>query len=404
MDVVYTHCCGLDVHKKSITACAITPEGKETKTFGTMTEDLLDLADWIVSKGCTSVAMESTGVFWKPVYNVLELKDLEVLVVNAKHIKAVPGRKTDVSDAEWIAQLLRHGLLRGSFIPNREQRELRESVGLRKSFIEERARQVNRLQKVLEGAGIKLSAVVSDITGVSGRAMLEAMVNGIEDPQVLTKLAKGRLKNKKDDLVQSLRGLVGPHQRMLIDTLLRHIDFLDQQIARLDEEVKERMRPFEHRIELLDGIPGIGRRNAEVIIACAGVDMSRYPSAAHFSAWSGVAPGNNESAGKRKSARSRKGNPLLKTTLIQSARAAAKTKNSYLQDQYHRIAARRGKNRAAVAVAHTIAVIVYHMLKTGKPYQDLGAGYLAKRRDNAVVRRNIKQLEALGYKVVLEVA
>lgn len=254
------------VHKKSITACAITPEGKETRTFGAMAEDLLNLADWVTSKGCTCVAMESTGVFWKPVYNILELRDLEILVVNARHIKAVPGRKTDVSDAEWIARLLRHGLLTGSFIPNREQRELRELVGLRKSFVEERARQVNRLQKVLEGAGIKLSAVVADITGVSGRAMLEAMINGIEDPQVLTKLAKGRMKNKKDDLVQALRGLVGPHQRMLIDTLLRHIDFLDQQIARLDEKVQERMRSFEHQIELLDAIPGIGRRNAEVIL------------------------------------------------------------------------------------------------------------------------------------------
>lgn len=404
MEVVYTHCCGLDVHKKRITACAITPEGKEIKTFGTMTEDLLGLADWVTGKGCTCVAMESTGVFWKPVYNVLELRNLKILVVNAKHIKAVPGRKTDVSDAEWIAQLLRHGLLKGSYIPDREQRELRELVGLRKSFIEERSRQVNRLQKVLEGAGIKLSAVVTDITGASGRAMLEAMVKGIEDPQVLSKLAKGRLKNKKEDLVQALRGLVGPHQRMLIDTLLHHIDFLDQQIARLDEEVEERMRPFEHQIKLLDGIPGIGRRNAEVIIACAGVDMSRYPSAAHFSSWSGVAPGNNESAGKRKSACTRKGNPLLRTTLIQSARAAARTRNTYLHEQYHRIAARRGSNRAAVAVAHSIAVIVFHILKTGKPYQDVGADYFVKLRHNKVVHRNIKQLEALGYKVVLEVA
>ena len=278
MQVVHERCCGLDVHKKSITACIITPEGKEIRTFGTMTEDLFALVDWIKGKGCTQVAMESTGVFWKPVYNLLELEEIGTFVVNAKHIKAVPGRKTDVKDAEWIADLLRHGLLQGSYIPSREQRELRELVRYRRSLINERSSEVSRIQKVLEGANIKLSSVVTDITGVSGRSMIEALINSIEDPKLLSQLAKGRLKSKHEQQERALRGLIAKHQRMLLSTQLEHIEFLDRQIAQLDQEIEERMRPFEEDLELLDTIPGVGKRNAQSILAEIGANIRHWES------------------------------------------------------------------------------------------------------------------------------
>jgi len=402
VEVLYERCCGLDVHKKRVTACAITPEGKEIRTFGTMTDDLLALVDWIKERGCTHAAMESTGVYWKPVYNLLELAGIETLVVNAQHIKAVPGRKTDVKDAEWIAELLRYGLLRGSYIPSREQRELRELVRYRRSLIEERAREVNRLQKVLEGANIKLAAVASDILGASGRAMLEALARGEENPEALAELARGRLKEKEEELKQALRGLVGPHQRMLIAVQLEHINFLERQIALLSEEIARRMRPFEEELALLDTIPGVARRNAEEILAETGTDMGRFPSAAHLSSWGGVAPGNNESAGKRKSGRTRKGNKALRATLTEAARSAARTKNTYLSASYHRIAARRGANRAALAIGHAILVIAYHILKRRQPYVELGPNYLDERKKQAMVRRTVKKLQDLGYEVRIE--
>jgi len=402
MQILYERCCGLDVHKKSITACIITPEGKEIKTFGTMTGDILELVDWIKSKNCTHVAMESTGVYWKPIYNLLEAEEIETLVVNAQHIKAVPGRKTDVKDAEWIAELLRHGLLKGSYIPKREQRELRELVRYRKSLINERTREVNRLQKVLEGCNIKLSSVISDIMGVSGRSMIEAIINNVDDPKLLSQLAKGRMKKKRKELERALRGLVGPHQRKLLSAQLKHIDFLDGQIALLDREIGERLRPFEEELELIDTIPGVGRRTAETVVAEIGIDMDRFPSDAHLSSWAGMAPGNNESAGKRKSGRTKKGNKTLRSALVEAARAASKTKDTYLSAQYRRIAARRGKNRAAVAVGHTILVIIYHILKKRQPYIELGADYFDKRKKQTVVKNTVKRLEALGYKVTLE--
>jgi transposase len=271
MDVVNERCCGLDIHKKSITACAITPKGKEIQTFGTMTHDLIKLIDWIKSKSCSHAAMESTGVYWKPIYNLLELEDIQPMVVNAAHIKAVPGRKTDVKDAEWIAKLLRHGLLQHSYIPNRDQRELRELVRYRRSLIEERAREISRMQKVLEGANIKLSSVATDIMGVSGRSMIEGLINGIDDPQVLAGMAKRSMKKKKDDLERALFGSVGLHQKMMLKTQLLHIDFLDQQIIMLSEEVQQRMQPYEEDIELLDSIPGIGRSHAEQLLAEIGL-------------------------------------------------------------------------------------------------------------------------------------
>ncbi|UUZ83914.1 IS110 family transposase [Paenibacillus sp. P26] len=348
MDVVYSRCCGLDVHKKNVVACVITPEGKEIRTFLTMTEDLMELVNWLKSKGCTHVAMESTASYWKPIYNLLELEDIQLLVVNAKHMKNVPGRKTDIKDAEWIAGLLRHGLLQGSYIPSRDQRELRELIRYRRSLIDERAREINRVQKVLEGANIKLSSVASNVLGKSGRSMLEAMIAGVEDPEALSELAQRRMKSKKEELKRALNGLMGKHQKLMLETQLRHIDFLDEEIERLDAEVKERMRPFEENLELLDTIPGVGRRTAEQILAETGVDVgNQFGSAARLCSWAGLSPGNNESAGKRKSGRTRKGNKKLRSALVEAARAAARTKNTYLSSQYHRIAARRGANRAS---------------------------------------------------------
>lgn len=402
MEVIYPRCCGLDVHKKNVVACVITPEEKEIRTFSTMTDDLLAMVDWIKSKGCTHVAMESTGSYWKPIYNILELEELHPMVVNAQHIKNVPGRKTDVKDAEWIARLLQLGLLQGSYIPSREQRELRELIRYRRSLIEERAREVNRIQKVLEGANIKLSSVVTDVLGKSGRAMIEGLIDGTEDPNILAQLAQRKLKDKKEELKRALKGLIGPHQKMMLKTQLCHIDFLDEQIALLDEEIKKRMFPFEEDLELIDTIPGIGRRTAEHIIAEIGTDMNQFPSAAHLCSWTGVAPGNNESAGKRKSGKTRKGNKKLRSVLVEAARAAARTKDTYLSAQYHRIAARRGANRAAVAVAHSILTIVYYILKRKQTYIELGANYYEERKKETIVKQSIKKLEALGLKVTVE--
>jgi len=404
VQVLYERCCGLDVHKKSVTVCAITPEGKEIQTFGTMTGDIIALVDWIKSKGCSHVAMESTGVYWKPLYNLLEIEQIETLVVNAKHIKAVPGRKTDVKDAEWIADLLRHGLLKGSFIPGRDQRELRELVRYRRSLINERSREVNRLQKVLEGCNIKLSSVASDITGVSAKAMLKAIIDDAGDPVLIARLAKGKLKNKQKELEKALLGLVGPHQKMILTAQLNHIEFLDQQIIELDQEIEARLHPFELELEILDSIPGIGRRTAEDILAEIGTDMHRFPSSAHLASWAGMSPGNNESAGKRKSGKTTKGNKSLRATLVLAARAAAKSKNTYLSAQYRRIAARRGGNRAAVAVGHSILVMTYQMLKKRESYKELGSDYFDQRKKESVIKNSIKRLESLGLKVTVEAA
>lgn len=402
MDVVYSRACGLDVHKKNIVACVITPEGKEIRTFETMTDDLIRLADWIKDRECSHVAMESTGVYWKPIYNLLELEGIETLVVNAQHIKNVPGRKTDLKDAEWIAGLLRHGLLKGSFIPKREQRELRELIRYRRSLIEERAREVSRIQKVLEGANIKLSSVASNVLGKSGRAMIEAMIEGETDPGILSELAKRKLKSKKADLKRALNGLMGPHQKLMLSAQLRHIDYLDEEISRLDEEIKKRMLPFNEDLELLDTIPGVARRTAETIAAEIGLDMNQYPSAAHLCSWAGLCPGQNESAGKRISGKTRKGNKKLRSTLVEAAKAAARTKNTYLSSQYHRLAARRGANRATVAVAHSILSMAYYILKRKQPYIELGPTYYEERKRDVIIKQSIRKLESLGVSVSVD--
>ncbi len=402
MDLVVERAGALDVHKARVVATAHTPERRETRTFGTMTADLERLAAWLREQGVTHVAMESTGSFWQPIYNILEQHEFELLVVNAQHVKQVPGRKTDVRDSEWLCDLLRHGLLRASFIPDKEHRERRELVRYRKALIRERANEVNRIQKLLEGANIKLAAVATDVLGVSGRQMLEALVGGTTDPQALAALAKGKLQRKQPELEQALAGVVGEHQRFVLREQLGHIDDLDARIARLSEELEARLRPFATALEVLDTIPGVGRHTAEVIVAELGTDLRRFPSAAHLASWAGLCPGNHESAGKRLSGKTRKGNPWLRATLIEAAWAAVRTKGTYLQAQYHRLAARRGAKRALVAVAHTLLVIIYHLLTTGEVYRDLGAGYFDRRNHQALARRLIKRLSSLGYTVTLE--
>jgi transposase len=401
MDIIIERACGMDVHKDSITACTMTPEGKEIQTFSTKTVFLLQLIDWIKKHGCTHVAMESTGVFWKPIVNLLEAEDIEFLVVNAQHMKALPGRKTDVKDAEWIAQLLRHGLLKASFIPNRNQRELRELVRYRRSIIEERARQHNRIQKVLEGANIKLGSVVSDIMGVSSKDMLRAIADGENDPEKLANFAQRTLKKKKAELELALRGYVNPHQRLMIKTILTHIDFLTEQIEMLDQEVAYRVTSDQEDIERLDSIPGIATRMAEQILAEIGTNIKhQFPSAAHLCSWAALVPGHNESAGKRKSSKGKKGNKYLKSALTEAAHSVGASKN-YLGAMYRRTLARKGRKRAAIVVAHAMLRIAYYLLTRKEMYVDLGEDYFDKQKLGAIVRNSVRRLESLGYNVTI---
>ncbi len=402
MEVIYPRCCGLDVHKKSVVACVITPSGRETRTFTTMTRELLELKEWLLGLGVTHVAMESTGVYWKPIYNLLE-DSLVLLVVNAHHIKAVPGRKTDVNDAEWIADLLRHGLVRGSFIPDRSLRELRELVRYRRTLIRDQSRIINRIQKTLEGANIKLSSVATDVVGVSGRMILKAMIDGVDDPKELAAMAKGRLRQKSESLEEALLGLIGLHQRRLLGSQLGHLDYLDNEIAKLDNDISNLMGPYQHIIEQMDTVHGIGRRGAEEILVEIGPDVvSRFPDAHHLASWAKICPGNNESAGKHKSGKTGHGNPWLDSALVEAAWAAVKVKGSYFSALFHRLAGRRGTKRAIVAVAHAILVTIYSMLKNGTVFRDLGEHFHDLLNPAKVIHRAVTRIERLGYKVVLE--
>ena len=408
MQILYERCCGLDVHKRLGVACVLIgppgrPVEKEIGTFETMTGDLLELSDWLLSRGVTHIALESTGVYWKPIWNLLE-DTFTLLLVNAQHVKAVPGRKTDVRDAEWLAELLRHGLLQGSFVPDRPQRELRELIRYRTSLVRERATVVNRIQKTLEGANIKLASVATDILGKSGRQILEALTLGATDAPELAQLARGRLRDKIPQLERALAGRFGPHQRFLLAEHLALLDALEASLERVSTEIAERVRPFDEAIERLQTIPGVGRRVAEVIVTEVGVDVSRFPTAGHLASWAGLCPGQHESAGKRHSGRTRHGNASLRTALVEAAQAASHTKATYLAAQFHRLAARRGRKKAAIAVAHSILVIAYHLLARGTTYQDLGVHYFDERDRRAVERRAVRRLEGLGFKVILEPA
>jgi len=406
MQVVVQRAAALDLHKDVIAAKVHTPETEDLQKFGTTTREIERLAKWLLEHKVAHVAMESTGVYWKPVYNILEEHPFELTLVNARIHKNPNTDKTDFKDAIWLCDLLRHGLLRSSFVPDREQRERRELCTYRRSLVRERASEVTRVQKVLEGANIKLGSVATDVLGVSGRLMLTAMVEGVTDPEVLADMARGRLRAKKGALEEALYGKMGPHQRQMLELMLGHIDDLDARIERISKELDERLRPFAKQIELLDGVYGIAKDSAQVAIAVLGTDMSRFPSADHCASWVGLSPANNLSAGKRIKGKHKKnrGNDLLHQTLIECAQAIGKNRGSYLCAQYRRIAARSGKNVAAVAVAHSLVVIIYHILKTGEPYRDLGQDYFDKRDQTKTVHRLTKRLENLGYEVTLKAA
>jgi transposase len=365
-----------------------------------MTDELLALADWLEGSGVTHVAMESTGVYWKPLWNLMEDR-FTLLLANAQHIKAVPGRKTDVRDCEWLADLLRHGLLKPSYVPDRSRRELRELVRYRTSLVHERTAEVNRLQKTLEGANLKLGDVTSVVVGVSGRAILQAIIGGEEDPAALAELARGRLRPKRAALERALSGRLAEHQRFMLAEQLCHIDALDKMLERVSAEIARRLEPTSAAMELLDGIPGIGRRIAEILIAEIGSDMTRFPTAAHLASWAGVCPGNNQSAGKRLGGKVRSGNRWLRTALVEAAQAAGRTRGTYLGAQFRRLMRRHGKQKAAMAVGHSILVIAWHLLTRSSEYQDLGPTYFDERDRRLVERTLVRRLEGLGYRVAL---
>ena len=413
MEVIIDRCAGLDVHKKTVVACVRSPgvgrqkRHSEVRTFGTFEHELVGLRNWLRDLGVTQVAMEATGVYWKPVWHVLDDGDVfdEILLVNPAHIKNVPGRKTDVNDATWIGQLLECGLLRGSFVPPAEIRQLREITRYRRQLTEERSREVQRLQKLLEDANVKLTSVATHVLGVTGRMILDALCAGERDPEVLAGMAKGRLKVKADYLRQCVPGRFNEFHAVMTRELLSHIDYFDAATARLDEQIDTLMAPFADARDRFDTIPGIGKRNAEIIVAEIGIDMTQFPTPAHLASWAGLCPGNNESAGKHKSTTTRSGNPWLTSALVEAAWSAVRTKDCYLAVRFRRIAKRRGDQRALIAIAHTILVICWHLLVDETTYTELGTDYLAgKDQPDRRRRLLVAQLEQLGYTVQLTTA
>lgn len=399
MDRVYERCCGIDVHKKIVVACFRCGRKQELREFGTTTKELLRLADWLIQNECQMIAMESTASYWKPLYNVFESCELKAMVVNARHMKAVPGRKTDTNDAEWIADLLQHGLLRSSYIPDKSQRELRELVSYRKSLVGEKNRELNRLQKMLEGGNIKLSGTVSDINGKSARNILNMLVSGKEiTHENLPELIVGNLKASPEQILDDLQGILSPLQKKMLRVVLLHIDELNQHIASLDDEIDRNMQDrYREAVDAVDAVTGIGPDSAKAILAVIGIDMSRFPSDAHLASWAGLCPGNNESAGKRRSGKTTKGNKLLKTTLVVCAHSAVKVKSSYFYAQFQRISARRGKKRAYVAVAHSMLIAIFHILKDNTPFVDLGSEYYNQFNKERKINVYLKKLKALGW-------
>ena len=404
MDRVYDKCCGIDVHKKLIVACFRQGNKQEIRDFGATTRELLEMADWLREGGCEMVAMESTSSYWKPLYNILETCELKAMVVNASHMKAVPGRKTDVKDAEWIADLLQHGLLSASYIPDRDQRELRELVRYRRSLVGERNRELNRLQKMLEGANIKISGTITDINGKSARNILEHILSGKKidsaeyDILYQKKVIAHNLKATKEQILDDLNGVMSDLQRKMMRILLNHLDELNAHIRELDDDIDNSMKPEEKKgAEVIQEIPGIGNTSAQAIISVIGSDMERFPTDAHLSSWAGLCPGSNESAHKRKSGRTTKGNALLRETLVVCAHAAVKNKKSYFSAQFTRVSAHRGKKRAYVAVAHSMLVAIYHMLKDGVAFKDLGADYYNQFNRERKIHAYLKKLKALGW-------
>jgi len=406
LQVWYARCAGLDVHQKTVVACVLLTqadgqERKAIRTFATTTMSLLSLADWLASEQVSHVAMESTGVLWRPVFNILE-GQFQVILVNAQHMKAVPGHKTDVKDSEWIADLLRHGLLKASFIPPKPIRDLRDVVRYRKALVREQNREINRLQKVLETANIKLSSVASDVMGKSGRAMLEAMLAGESSAEVLAGLAKGRLRSKREPLREALEGRVEATHRTLLRHLLDHLACLEEQIAQLEGQIEQHLVPYQHQMNTLLQIPGIGRTVAASILGEIGVDMRCFPSDRHLSSWAGVAPGNKQSGGKRLKAGSTTGNTHLRAVLAEAVWAISHTHDNYLSAQYHRLAHRIGKKRAIVAVSHSLLIIIYHLLRDQQQFHDLGPHFFEQLDHERLRSSAVRRLEALGYRVTLE--
>ena len=403
MRTVLERCAAGDVHKQRIVVCRRYPSAQgervsEVRTFGTTTQELESLADWLMEVGCTHFAMESTGVYWRPVFNVVE-SVCEVVLVNAHHVKVVPGRKTDVKDCEWLADLLEHGLLKSSFIPPQPFRELRELTRYRKTLIRERATESNRIQKVLETANIKLAGVATDVLGASSRAMLKALIAGVRQPEVLAELARGTLRNKREKLSLALRGRFTEHHGFLIGQILSHVEELDRHITECDIRIEGCIRPFEAELTLVRTITGVGERNGQVLLAEAGVDMTRFPSSAHLASWVGICPGNNESAGKHKSGRTRKGNVWCKAALVEAAWCAASRRDTYLAALFRRLSRRRGRQRAIVGVAHAIAVAFWHVLSRRQPYHDLGPDHFDRIDRERLIRLHANALRRLGVPV-----
>jgi transposase len=406
MEVLYPCCCGLDVHKKSVTACVLWAEAKgkrrkEKRRFGTFTRDLLALADWLRECGVTHVAMESTGVYWKPVWNLLDGQFEEVLLVNAQHIKAVPGRKTDQKDSEWIADLLQHGLLKGSFVPPRPTRELRDLTRYRVSLTQECNRVANRIRKVLEDANIKLASVATDTLGASGRQMIQAIIGGQRDSNLLAEMSKGLLRNKIPELKLALEGRVTEHHRFLLAEMLDDLRHVEAKMNKVEAEIERRLRPFQDEVVRLCAIPGVDRVTAWGLISEIGLNMEQFPTAAHLASWAGMCPGSFESAGKRLSGRTRKGSAFLRRHLCQAGWAVSTKRDSYLSALFRRLAARRGNKRAIMAVGHAILVIAFHLLKRKEDYVELGANYFDQKNADSLRRSLVKRLERLGHAVTL---
>jgi len=405
MEVLYPHCAGLDVHKETVVACVRhMVDGKvtrEVRTFKTMTRDLLALSEWMSQEGCTHVVMEATGIYWKPVWHILSDGEFKLTLANAAHVKAVPGRKTDVNDATWLADLMAHGLIQGSFVPPVQTQEQRALLRTRKQLVRERGSHVQRLQKTLEDANIKLESVISDVTGVTGRAIIAALIEGETDPDKLAALAHRRIRSAPETLREALLGRVTKHHRFLLRLHLQQIDVLDATLAEIDQEVDAYVEPFRTKVQLLTSIPGISDLSARVILAEIGEDMSRFPTHSQLISWAGLCPRNDESAGKRRSTRLRKGAPWLKTTLVQCAWAASRKKDSYLQAQFHRLRARRGAKKAICAVAASMLTAAYHMLKNGVFYEDLGADHFQRTSSPKQADRLVNRLRGMGYAVQL---
>jgi transposase len=405
MEVLYQRCCGLDVHKETVVACLRVVSGgevvREVRTFETTTVSLIALSEWLAKNGCTHVAMEATGVYWKPVWHILDDGDFQLILANAAHVKNVPGRKTDVNDATWLADLLAHGLIRASFVPDTQTQELRTLLRTRKQLVREKSSHILRVQKTLEDANIKLDSAITDVMGMSGRAMIEALIAGESSPAKLARLANYRLKVSQEKLREALRGRVTKHHRFLLRLHLNQIDALDASIATIDQQVQAGIAPFRFAVEHVTSIPGVSDLGAQVIVSEIGTDMSRFPSEGHLISWAGMCPRNDESAGKRRSNRMRKGAPWLKTTLVQCAWAAVRKKDSYLKAQFLRIKARRGPKKAIMAVAASILTAIYHMLKDGTLYQDLGSNHFQSRSKGQQTKRLVKRLADLGYDVAL---